>query len=217
MIVLLAVTLYAATSCHRSVHSCFRQLRFHHAVDHSVDRATGAARSTLPGAALQPPPFRRVDLLRRAPARLLYDRMVRGPTRTRCSICWPAGASGRAITLALAAARVGLRSGHRFLFQTKARVSWRRPAANASRSSAAQIAALSNLCAHQNGPIGEGRIIDGYVTCPWHGYQYRLDDGCAPPPFTEKLVTYRVRVAHSVIEVDPRPLPVGTPAAIRYE
>ena len=58
----------------------------------------------------------------------------------------------------------------------------------------AQIGALSNLCAHQNGPIGEGRIIDGCVTCPWHGYQYRLQDGCAPPPFTEKLVTYRVRI-----------------------
>jgi nitrite reductase/ring-hydroxylating ferredoxin subunit/DMSO/TMAO reductase YedYZ heme-binding membrane subunit len=81
----------------------------------------------------------------------------------------------------------------------------------------AQIAALSNLCAHQNGPIGEGRIVDGCVTCPWHGYQYRLADGCAPPPFTEKLATYRVRVAHGVVEVDPRPLPPGTPAAIRYE
>jgi nitrite reductase/ring-hydroxylating ferredoxin subunit/DMSO/TMAO reductase YedYZ heme-binding membrane subunit len=81
----------------------------------------------------------------------------------------------------------------------------------------AQIGALSNLCAHQNGPIGEGRIIDGCVTCPWHGYQYRLADGCAPPPFTEKLVTYRVRIAHGLVEVDPRPLPPGTPAAMTYE
>ena len=80
-----------------------------------------------------------------------------------------------------------------------------------------QIGALSNLCAHQNGPVGEGRIIDGCVTCPWHGYQYRLADGCAPPPFTEKLVTYRVRIAAGVVEVDPRPLPAGTPAAISYE
>jgi nitrite reductase/ring-hydroxylating ferredoxin subunit/DMSO/TMAO reductase YedYZ heme-binding membrane subunit len=78
----------------------------------------------------------------------------------------------------------------------------------------AQIGALSNLCAHQNGPIGEGRIIDGCVTCPWHGYQYRLADGCAPPPFTEKLATYRVRIARGVVEVDPRPLPPGTAAAI---
>jgi nitrite reductase/ring-hydroxylating ferredoxin subunit/DMSO/TMAO reductase YedYZ heme-binding membrane subunit len=80
-----------------------------------------------------------------------------------------------------------------------------------------QIGALSNLCAHQNGPLGEGRIIDGCVTCPWHGYQYRLEDGCAPPPFTEKLVTYRVRIAHGVVEVDPRPLPPGTAAAVRCE
>ena len=78
-----------------------------------------------------------------------------------------------------------------------------------------QIGALSNLCAHQNGPIGEGCIVDGLVTCPWHGYQYRLADGCAPPPFTEKLVTYRVRLRDGIIEIDPRPLPPGTPAAIK--
>jgi nitrite reductase/ring-hydroxylating ferredoxin subunit/DMSO/TMAO reductase YedYZ heme-binding membrane subunit len=77
-----------------------------------------------------------------------------------------------------------------------------------------QIGALTNLCAHQNGPIGEGRIIEGCITCPWHGYQYRLADGCAPPPFTEKLVTYRVRINNGMVEVDPRPLPPGTSAAI---
>ncbi len=78
-----------------------------------------------------------------------------------------------------------------------------------------EIGALTNLCAHQNGPIGEGCIVDGCVTCPWHGYQYRLADGCAPPPFTEKLVTYRTRIRNGVVEVDPRPLPPGTPAAIK--
>ncbi|MBI4274593.1 MAG: ferric reductase-like transmembrane domain-containing protein [Rhizobiales bacterium] len=77
-----------------------------------------------------------------------------------------------------------------------------------------RIGALTNLCAHQNGPLGEGRIIDGCITCPWHGYQYKLDDGCAPAPFTERLVTYRVRLRGGVIEVDPRPLAPGTPAAI---
>jgi nitrite reductase/ring-hydroxylating ferredoxin subunit len=77
-----------------------------------------------------------------------------------------------------------------------------------------QIGALTNVCAHQNGPLGEGRIIDGCVTCPWHGYQYRLEDGCAPPPFTEKLATYRVRLRDGVIEVDPHALPPGTKAAI---
>jgi nitrite reductase/ring-hydroxylating ferredoxin subunit/DMSO/TMAO reductase YedYZ heme-binding membrane subunit len=78
-----------------------------------------------------------------------------------------------------------------------------------------QVGALSNLCAHQNGPLGEGCIVDGLVTCPWHGYQYRLEDGCAPAPFTEKLATYRVRLHGGVVQVDPRPLPPGTAAAIR--
>jgi nitrite reductase/ring-hydroxylating ferredoxin subunit/DMSO/TMAO reductase YedYZ heme-binding membrane subunit len=77
-----------------------------------------------------------------------------------------------------------------------------------------RIGALTNLCAHQNGPLGEGRIVDGCITCPWHGFQYRLEDGCAPPPFTEKLATYRVRLRDGLVEVDPSPLPPGTPAAI---
>jgi len=77
-----------------------------------------------------------------------------------------------------------------------------------------RIGALTNLCAHQNGPLGEGRIIDGCVTCPWHGYQYRLEDGRAPPPFTEKLATYRVRIKAGVVEVHPTPLPPGTRVAL---
>ena len=77
-----------------------------------------------------------------------------------------------------------------------------------------EIGALTNLCAHQNGPLGEGRIVDVCVTCPWHGYQYQLADGCAPPPFTEKLATYRVRISRGLVEVDPRPLPPGTRASI---
>jgi nitrite reductase/ring-hydroxylating ferredoxin subunit/DMSO/TMAO reductase YedYZ heme-binding membrane subunit len=78
-----------------------------------------------------------------------------------------------------------------------------------------EIGAISNLCAHQGGPLGEGCIIGGLVTCPWHGFQYRLADGCAPPPFTEQVATYRVRINRGAVEVDPRPLPPGTPAVIR--
>ena len=77
-----------------------------------------------------------------------------------------------------------------------------------------QIGALTNVCAHQNGPLGEGCIVNGLVTCPWHGYEYRLEDGRAPPPFTEKLATYRVRLRDGVIEVDPTALPPGTEAGI---
>jgi nitrite reductase/ring-hydroxylating ferredoxin subunit len=72
------------------------------------------------------------------------------------------------------------------------------------------LSAVSNLCAHQNGPLGEGRVIDGCITCPWHGFQYRLADGCAPPPFTEKLATFALKIEDGMILVDPRPNPPGT-------
>lgn len=72
------------------------------------------------------------------------------------------------------------------------------------------FSAVSNRCAHQNGPLGEGRIIDGCITCPWHGYQYRLEDGCSPPPYTEKLATYRLRIAGDRILLDPRANAPGT-------
>jgi nitrite reductase/ring-hydroxylating ferredoxin subunit len=52
------------------------------------------------------------------------------------------------------------------------------------------VSAVTNLCAHQSRPLGEGRIVNGCIVCPWHGYEYRIEDGCAPPPFTEKLPTY---------------------------
>src|SRR5437868_7315299 len=48
-----------------------------------------------------------------------------------------------------------------------------------------KVSAISNVCRHQNGPLGEGKIIDGCVTCPWHGYQYLPETGASPPPFTE--------------------------------
>ncbi|MDX2154194.1 MAG: ferric reductase-like transmembrane domain-containing protein [Bryobacteraceae bacterium] len=73
-----------------------------------------------------------------------------------------------------------------------------------------KVSAVSNLCAHQNGPLGEGRIIDGCITCPWHGYQYLPDSGTSPPPFTEKIATYRTKVAGGKVFVDPKPLPPGT-------
>ena len=73
-----------------------------------------------------------------------------------------------------------------------------------------QISAVSNVCAHQRGPLGEGQIIDGCITCPWHGWQYRPQDGKSPPPFTEKIATYRVRVVNRHILLNPEPLPPGT-------
>lgn len=70
--------------------------------------------------------------------------------------------------------------------------------------------AVAGVCAHQGGPLAEGRIIDGCITCPWHGWQYRPEDGQSPPPFTERIPTYEVRIENGRVLVDSRPLPPGT-------
>ena len=72
------------------------------------------------------------------------------------------------------------------------------------------LSAISNACAHQNGPLGEGRILDGCVTCPWHGFQYRVTDGRSPKPFTEKVPTYRLRLNGRTVQVDRNANPPGT-------
>jgi nitrite reductase/ring-hydroxylating ferredoxin subunit/DMSO/TMAO reductase YedYZ heme-binding membrane subunit len=78
-----------------------------------------------------------------------------------------------------------------------------------------KLSAISNVCKHQNGPLGEGKIIDGCITCPWHGYQYLPHNGSSPPPFKEKVATYDVKVINQEVWVNPTAYPEGTerPAA----
>ncbi len=73
-----------------------------------------------------------------------------------------------------------------------------------------KVAAVSNVCRHQGAPLGEGRVIDGCITCPWHGYQYRPEDGCSPPPFTERVATYATRIEQGIVFVHRQPRPPGT-------
>jgi nitrite reductase/ring-hydroxylating ferredoxin subunit len=75
-----------------------------------------------------------------------------------------------------------------------------------------KVSAVSNVCQHQNGPLGEGKIVFGCITCPWHGYQYLPETGASPPPFVEKIPTFNVRVKNGRVWVDPRPNPAGTRA-----
>lgn len=72
-----------------------------------------------------------------------------------------------------------------------------------------KISAVSNVCQHQNGPLGEGKIVAGCITCPWHGYQYVPETGASPPPFQEQVPTFNVRVQNGRVLVDPKPNPAG--------
>ena len=73
-----------------------------------------------------------------------------------------------------------------------------------------RLSAVSNVCQHQNGPLGEGKIVKGCITCPWHGYQYDPATGASPAPFTERVPTFNLRVRAGRVEVHRKPNPPGS-------
>jgi nitrite reductase/ring-hydroxylating ferredoxin subunit len=73
-----------------------------------------------------------------------------------------------------------------------------------------KLFAVNNACKHQNGPLGEGKVVGGCITCPWHGYQYLPYNGQSPPPFKEQVSTYDVMIVDGTVWVNPKPYPEGT-------
>ena len=68
-----------------------------------------------------------------------------------------------------------------------------------------KVYAVSNVCRHQGGPLGEGKIVGDCITCPWHGFQYRMEDGRSPEPFTERIATYATEIRGGVVFVSETP------------
>jgi nitrite reductase/ring-hydroxylating ferredoxin subunit len=59
-----------------------------------------------------------------------------------------------------------------------------------------QLYALEDACTHAGGPLSEGEVRDGIVTCPWHGSQFRLADGAVmrgPATFAQLQLQARER------------------------
>ena len=65
-----------------------------------------------------------------------------------------------------------------------------------------RVFAMENACTHAGGPLDEGEMADGVVTCPWHGSQFRLTDGAVcRGPATFPQLRLQARVTKGTIEV----------------
>lgn len=64
-----------------------------------------------------------------------------------------------------------------------------------------ELYALDGMCAHQGGPIAEGAVEAGCVTCPWHGWQYELNTGIQTINRQPLQETFPVREVDGQIEV----------------
>ena len=71
------------------------------------------------------------------------------------------------------------------------------------------VFATESTCPHKGGPLAEGLVRDGVVTCPWHWYSYELATGRC-----RTAAGYELR-RYPVVMVDGRPhaaLPAAAPA-----
>jgi nitrite reductase/ring-hydroxylating ferredoxin subunit/uncharacterized membrane protein len=65
-----------------------------------------------------------------------------------------------------------------------------------------KVWALANTCSHMGGPLDEGTIADGGVTCPWHGSVFGFaDGGVVRGPASSPQPRYEVRLFGERIEV----------------
>jgi len=73
-----------------------------------------------------------------------------------------------------------------------------------------EITAIANACLHKAGPLGLGLVekkYDGlYVTCPWHGWEYNIKTGSAPPGFKDQQALYEVKLEGDDILISAQPV-----------
>ncbi|MES1219619.1 MAG: Rieske 2Fe-2S domain-containing protein [Bacteroidota bacterium] len=73
-----------------------------------------------------------------------------------------------------------------------------------------EITALANACLHKAGPLGLGLVenkYDGvYVTCPWHGWEYNIRTGSAPPGYEDQQAVYEVKIEGNDVLVSTQPI-----------
>jgi 3-phenylpropionate/trans-cinnamate dioxygenase ferredoxin subunit len=65
--------------------------------------------------------------------------------------------------------------------------------------------AVADVCTHDRGPLGEGRLRGPIIECPRHGARFDVRDGTVQaPPAVRSLPTYPVRVRDGVVDVQIR-------------
>ena len=65
-----------------------------------------------------------------------------------------------------------------------------------------QVYALDSTCTHMGGPLQDGTISGGCVTCPWHGSTFRFTDGTiVRGPASTPEPCYQTRIQDGRIEV----------------
>jgi len=66
---------------------------------------------------------------------------------------------------------------------------------------AGAIRALSGICLHRGGPLGQGQIHDGCVVCPYHLWEFDCVTGEYDYDSTKRVPTFEVKVEDGEIYI----------------
>ena len=61
--------------------------------------------------------------------------------------------------------------------------------------------AIDDVCPHMGASLSEGMVEEGIVTCPWHGWRFRLCDGAWADSPRVRIGSYPVRVENDTIQI----------------
>ena len=54
--------------------------------------------------------------------------------------------------------------------------------------------AISNICVHRGGPLGQGVLDGATVLCPWHAWSYDVTTGVSTVNADLKVARYETRI-----------------------
>jgi nitrite reductase/ring-hydroxylating ferredoxin subunit len=71
-----------------------------------------------------------------------------------------------------------------------------------------EVYAVSGLCIHRGGPLGQGALHGTQIVCPWHAWEFDCRTGVYDYNPALKLPTYAVKIDGEDILIDvPEPRP----------
>lgn len=62
--------------------------------------------------------------------------------------------------------------------------------------------AIDNICPHRGAPLHDGVVFEGAVTCPWHQWQFQLEDGVCRNIPQVRVAAYPVEVRDGAIWIN---------------
>ena len=65
-----------------------------------------------------------------------------------------------------------------------------------------KLFAISSICLHHGGPLGEGDLDGTLVSCPWHGWQYDVTTGKLVQQPSDGVQCYAVELRGDDVFVD---------------